>query len=112
MKRFMCNCFTSYVPVRIVFAHSLQWWIQDFPEGAPTPEGGSDNLLFSINSTENCMKMKKMDSEGVRGTLVPPLVCDQSKEIPQKTENNKAHESEWLNGNLVTVLLLNFYLAI
>ena len=25
----------------------LEWWIQDFPEGAHTPEGGA-NVLFSI----------------------------------------------------------------
>ena len=34
-----------------------QWWIQDFPGGAPTPEGGA-SLLFSKILPENCMNMK------------------------------------------------------
>ena len=30
----------------------MQWRVQDFPEGAPTPEGGV-NLLFVIIFAEN-----------------------------------------------------------
>ena len=36
----------------LYFEHFLQWRVQDFPEGAPTPEGGV-NLLFGIIFAEN-----------------------------------------------------------
>ena len=54
----------SYHPKR------LQWLIQDFPDGAPTPEEGT-NLLFGIIIAENCNKMKKKIGLG-RASFVPP----------------------------------------
>ena len=53
----------------------LQWRIQDFLEGAPTPEEGA-NLLFGQYYTKNCVKMKKYWARGsARNTcpLDPPL---------------------------------------
>ena len=50
-----------------------QWRIQDFPkEGAPTPRGGRQPMIFSIFA-ENCMKMKKFWPPGGRASPAPPL---------------------------------------
>ena len=40
--------------------------IQDFPEGAPTPEGGA-NLLFGITFVENYENQKNWTDGGVGG---------------------------------------------
>ena len=48
------------------------WRIQDFPEGAPIPEGEA-NLLFGIILTKNCMKINKNWSRGVRDVLDQPM---------------------------------------
>ena len=46
-----------------------QWRIQDFPEeGALTPKGGRQPIIWSI-FPENCMKMKKFWARG--GARVP-----------------------------------------
>ena len=56
------GCTTGDLPVHTcLFTH--QWRIQDFPEGAPIPEGGA-NLLFGIIIAENHMTIKKMHWEG------------------------------------------------
>ena len=47
-----------------------QWRIQDFPEGAPTPNVG----LFCKFLEENCMKMKEFGPGGVPGTPLDPAM--------------------------------------
>ena len=56
-------------------ARDLQWRIQDFPEGATTPEWGA-NLLFGMISAENCMKMETNwtgDPSFLARPLYPPM---------------------------------------
>ena len=52
----------------------MQWRIQDFPEGGPTPKMGLFFQLFA----ENCMKMKEFGPPGGgarpwRPPLDPPM---------------------------------------
>ena len=39
----------------------IQWRIQDFPEGAPTPKSA---IIFKFFFAENCMKMKEFGTLG------------------------------------------------
>ena len=42
-----------------IFSYRNRWQIQNFPDGAPTPDFGAKNLLFRKVSVENCMKKKR-----------------------------------------------------
>ena len=50
---------------------TLQWWIQDFPDGGANLWVWRKNLLFGKISAENCMKMKEIGSANVM-ELLPP----------------------------------------
>ena len=51
---------------------TFQWQIQDFAEeGALTPEGGRQPIIWSI-FPENCMKMKKFWAGGASVPRAPP----------------------------------------
>ena len=47
----------------------VQWRIQDFPEGSPTPKVGVQTYYFAILFAENCMKIKEFGPPV--GTSVP-----------------------------------------
>ena len=48
----------------LLFMNRIQWRIQDFQTGGPTPKLVSQPIILAIYP-ENCMKLKnKMDQEG------------------------------------------------
>ena len=61
----------------------LQWRIQDFSEGAPTPEGAS--IYYLTNFSENCMKMKKFRA----GKARPSCPLDATMQCQLKYKENK-----------------------
>ena len=50
----------------------LQWWIQDFPEGAPTPELGMKRHYLVKFFLKNCMEMKEIGPGG--HASLPPWI--------------------------------------
>ena len=63
--------------------HPVQWRIQDFPKGVPTPKLGILNYYFAIFFAENCMKMKEFGPRG-RPWCPPldlPIVCTERKRL-------------------------------
>ena len=61
-----------------IFQNNIQRRIQDFPEGAPTPQGAPTyNFAILPNFPENCMESKEFGRPGGGGggagaLLVPP----------------------------------------
>ena len=56
---------------KINMNHSIQWWIQDFPEvEAPTLGDGRQHTILP-NFQQNCMELKGFGPQGVRIPRVP-----------------------------------------
>ena len=43
---------------------TVQWWIQDFPDGGASSWSWYKNLLFGKSLAENCMKIKETGPRG------------------------------------------------
>ena len=91
--------------VPLIF-NGLQWRIQDFPEeGALTPEGGRQPIIWSI-FPENCMKMKKFWARGggtrpSRPPLDPPLGCDhRMSKLARFCQDLAENDELWKNSNI------------
>ena len=54
------QCVDNLIPSFVQKLVKFQWRIQDFPEGAPTPEVG----YFAHFFAESCMKMKEFGPRG------------------------------------------------
>ena len=69
-------CKTKCLCGKQVF-YTLQWWIQDFPEGCTNSRGGYANLLFYNIFAKHCIKMKEFGPGGhvsLALPLDPPLL--------------------------------------